>query len=385
MGDQQKNWMIRRDGALEGPYTEYELRKRLMGSVLNQLEIRQGSSDWFPATAVWSKFKELARAGIYLRADGKEQGPYTAARALQLLRHAQIDLVDARVGPEGHWMSGDELLDHLERLGRTAAEKAQANKAIHLSEGTRPRDRQSPRIEPSGTVGTGKQEQPSRDVYTLRPSGRNLPARSDAMRSSSDQANAIQRSALKQRSLGRTASEANSDPTDDGATSHGFAEWQRESGADVDANPADAPEELAVAPEEEPNQLLDYPRLPNQQNPAMYFVPGMVIATSGFVMFAYTLLAVMTERPGIALFTTSMIPPGAAVGFAATVVINVVFLILDAVMTLGAITMAMQKNLTLSRAGAVLATIPCVGLVVMPFGIWACVALFTRRAERDFS
>ena len=118
MGDPQKNWMIRCDGELEGPFTEFELRKRLMGSVLNKLEIRQGESDWFPATAVWSKFKELARAGIYLCCGGKEEGPYTAARALQLLREAEINVVEAKVGLDGQWVSGHDLLDHLERLGR---------------------------------------------------------------------------------------------------------------------------------------------------------------------------------------------------------------------------------------------------------------------------
>ena len=356
MGDPQKNWMIRCDGELEGPFTEFELRKRLMGSVLNKLEIRQGESDWFPATAVWSKFKELARAGIYLSCDGKEEGPYTAAKALQLLRQAEINVVEAKVGSDGQWVSGHDLLDHLERLGRSAVEKTQARK------------RDTHRSAPRRMVETSDPAKSSDEVYTLGSSGMILP-------SSSGRTQGMQTAAAPTPAAGAETSLVQ---TETGTPSGRFGDWTSDSEPGGDETSVSRDEQSA-------EQMLDYPRLPNQQNPAMYFVPGIVIATSGFVMLAYTLLALISQRPGIAVFTTSVIPPNATVGYAATSVINIVFMVLDTVMTLGAITMAMQKNLTLSRAGAVLATIPCVGLVVMPFGIWACVALFTRRAERDFS
>ena len=138
--------------------------------------------------------------------------------------------------------------------------------------------------------------------------------------------------------------ETNPAQAETGAPSGRFGDWASDSeiGRDQTSVPRD---------EQNAEQILDYPRLPNQQNPAMYFVPGIAIAISGFVMFAYTLLALISQRPGIAVFTTAVIPPSATVGDAATSVINIVFMVLDTVMTLGAITMTMRKNLTLSRAG----------------------------------
>ncbi len=51
----------------------------------------------------------------------------------------------------------------------------------------------------------------------------------------------------------------------------------------------------------------------------------------------------------------------------------------------GGICLALKRNLGLSRTAAILAAIPCCGVCVFPFGIWACVLLFDDRARRDFN
>ena len=75
----------------------------------------------------------------------------------------------------------------------------------------------------------------------------------------------------------------------------------------------------------------------------------------------------------------------AVLGETPRVICNFVYMTLNACMTLGALSIIVRRNLTLARASAVLATVPFVGWLVMPFGLWACVSLFTRDAERDFS
>lgn len=50
----------------------------------------------------------------------------------------------------------------------------------------------------------------------------------------------------------------------------------------------------------------------------------------------------------------------------------------------GGLAMLRRSGLVNARAGAILAAIPCFGIFVFPFGIWACVQLFSQRATRDF-
>ncbi|WP_419189815.1 hypothetical protein [Stieleria marina] len=54
------------------------------------------------------------------------------------------------------------------------------------------------------------------------------------------------------------------------------------------------------------------------------------------------------------------------------------------VMATGGFAMMQRQNLGTAKAAAVLAAIPCFGCFVFPFGIWACVQLFSDKAERDF-
>ena len=66
-------------------------------------------------------------------------------------------------------------------------------------------------------------------------------------------------------------------------------------------------------------------------------------------------------------------------------IVGMIFgLIIAILMTSGGVSMAMRKSLGTARTAAVIAAIPCFGLCVCPFGIWACVLLFNEQAKRDF-
>ena len=55
------------------------------------------------------------------------------------------------------------------------------------------------------------------------------------------------------------------------------------------------------------------------------------------------------------------------------------------VMLTGGISMVTRKNLGSAKGAAIIATIPCFGCLVFPFGIWACVMLYSDAARRDFA
>lgn len=58
--------------------------------------------------------------------------------------------------------------------------------------------------------------------------------------------------------------------------------------------------------------------------------------------------------------------------------------IIGVVLVLGGTQMMFRSNLSIARNAAILAAIPCFGGCVFPFGIWAAILLYARRAERDF-
>lgn len=62
----------------------------------------------------------------------------------------------------------------------------------------------------------------------------------------------------------------------------------------------------------------------------------------------------------------------------------VMALVLGFVMAIGGFGMIQRTNMGSARTAAVMAAIPCLGCLVMPFGIWACVLLFSAAGERDF-
>ncbi len=86
----------------------------------------------------------------------------------------------------------------------------------------------------------------------------------------------------------------------------------------------------------------------------------------------------------IYLMATVEIPGEAWARLIGMIVGTILGLICGIVMTSGGITMAMRKSLSSARSAAVIAAIPCFGGCVFPFGIWACVLVFSDRAKRDF-
>lgn len=123
-----QQWYLH-DGTNEiGPLSEFELRKRLVELPRPQLDehrVRQGASEWYLASLVLSRFKELAEHGVYIRRGeaSETEGPFTRERARQILMAAVEDemaaltsestslegmqAIEVKIGRRGLWGSVD--------------------------------------------------------------------------------------------------------------------------------------------------------------------------------------------------------------------------------------------------------------------------------------
>jgi hypothetical protein len=110
------NWFLRENAVESAPLGEVELRRRLAQASedeLQSMEVRQGSSPWFPARSVLQRFKDLADNGIYLLQDGSSSGPFTAQRAYELLSSPQSTATQFRLGRQGDWLPAEEFLQRV--------------------------------------------------------------------------------------------------------------------------------------------------------------------------------------------------------------------------------------------------------------------------------
>lgn len=123
--------------------------------------------------------------------------------------------------------------------------------------------------------------------------------------------------------------------------------------------------------------------LPSGRSPALYIIPGVIITIWGALSVVGVVLNV------VRLITTlANLPPNAEVNYPVVVGFTV-GVILGAVLAVaqlaGGIAMCTRKNLSMARIGATVAAIPCFGLLAFPFGIWACVLVYSSDARRDFA
>lgn len=98
--------------------TEAELQRELRhaGAILKRMQVRQGQGSWHPAETVWKKFQKLAAEGIYLRRGERVDGPFTAAKAKQILEAESPAQRKAKIGIHGDWVSAALLLERLRAL-----------------------------------------------------------------------------------------------------------------------------------------------------------------------------------------------------------------------------------------------------------------------------
>lgn len=130
-------------------------------------------------------------------------------------------------------------------------------------------------------------------------------------------------------------------------------------------------------------------RLPSGREAWYYAVPGVI-----FLLFSILLiLAVLLNLISLTLVLAragNIPPPGperdrlvvlaiqAGLGLLISFPIGLIYLF-------GGLAMIRRRGLTMARTTAVVACIPCFNAIILtPIGIWACILVFGRSAERDF-
>lgn len=110
------NWFLRDSDQEYGPLAESEIRARLSAtspSELEKLQVRQGTSAWYSGTVVLQRFKDLADNGIYLRSEDLTTGPFTAARALEILATTPDSATLFRIGRSGDWFPAHDFIQRV--------------------------------------------------------------------------------------------------------------------------------------------------------------------------------------------------------------------------------------------------------------------------------
>lgn len=97
------DWYTKRNELESGPLTEPQVKAFLYSTLdLRAVYIRQGNSAWVDARLVLERFVALERNGVYLLYKANVYGPFTTARANELLANS-FQASSYRFGATGEW------------------------------------------------------------------------------------------------------------------------------------------------------------------------------------------------------------------------------------------------------------------------------------------
>jgi GYF domain 2 len=81
----QKYWYLRTETQCEGPFSEPEIRARLLANAFTpKAEVKQGDSEWRPAADVKQLFIQIYEVGWYVKANRQTVGPFVTRKILDL-------------------------------------------------------------------------------------------------------------------------------------------------------------------------------------------------------------------------------------------------------------------------------------------------------------
>ena len=120
--------------------------------------------------------------------------------------------------------------------------------------------------------------------------------------------------------------------------------------------------------------------LPSGRSPVLYIIPAVVM------MGWSTLLIVLNiVQCGLAvLVIANMGMPDIDAQMVGNIAGRFFAFVAQVAIFTGGLGMLRLKNLSSAKWAAGLTAFPCFGCIVFPFGIWACVLLFSYQADQDF-
>ncbi len=114
-------WHLRGRDLDQPGLTEPELRHALLKldtDLLAEFKVRHGRGAWNSADKVMDLFRLLARHGCYICSGRKVEGPFTAERAMELIKEKLVTVrkqnpqerIRVRVGRSSNWISPDQFV-----------------------------------------------------------------------------------------------------------------------------------------------------------------------------------------------------------------------------------------------------------------------------------
>ncbi|TWT91350.1 DUF4339 domain-containing protein [Neorhodopirellula pilleata] len=118
------NWYLRDPTREEGPFSEPEIRARLLsGAFSSSATVRQGNSAWRPAAEVKELFAKVYQHGYYVRIGDKTVGPFVREKILRL--HEQGNLpakAMLRLASSPDWRSASDTIEILTKQEKLRSE-----------------------------------------------------------------------------------------------------------------------------------------------------------------------------------------------------------------------------------------------------------------------
>lgn len=120
----------------------------------------------------------------------------------------------------------------------------------------------------------------------------------------------------------------------------------------------------------------------NMNRTPFYIITGVFISLWGLL-----LVTVSVVRIGATIFTFVNLPPNVTIDYArftGFVIGMILGFILGIIQVVGGISIATRNSLATAKTTSIIASIPCFGGLAFPFGIWAAVLVFSKKAKREF-
>ncbi len=111
----QINWYLKGNAEPEGPFSEPEIRARLLaGAYSPGTEVKQGESAWRPAEEVKQLFIRIYQEGWYVKHRDKTVGPFVTQKLLDLHQSGKLPKkAMVRQGTSNTWTPATEMIQTL--------------------------------------------------------------------------------------------------------------------------------------------------------------------------------------------------------------------------------------------------------------------------------
>ncbi|MEM1070038.1 MAG: DUF4339 domain-containing protein, partial [Planctomycetota bacterium] len=119
-------WFLKLEDEIRGPLTESEMRKAIRATNSDRLFVRQGESDWHPASTIRKKLDALSANGVYIRFKQVAEGPFTLKKAYELLQTVSTSGIRVRTGTDGKWISARKWIQAVDRIKQKKKQAALA-------------------------------------------------------------------------------------------------------------------------------------------------------------------------------------------------------------------------------------------------------------------